>query len=69
VHYTITILEGSKQLLTATAIYDGCRVVLMNGHSYSGTGPAAEAFWAALFDAVGPAGRPSQSTGSSGSAS
>ena len=29
VHYTITVMDGSKQLTKATAIYGGCRVVLM----------------------------------------
>jgi hypothetical protein len=69
VHYTITVMGGSKQLMKATAIYGGCRVVLMDGKSFSGTGAAGRAFWSALFDAVGPAGQPDQSTGSSGSAS
>jgi hypothetical protein len=64
VHYTITITDGSKQLTKATAIYGGCRVVLMNDHSYTGTGAAGKTFWSALFDAVGPDGQPNAGSGS-----
>jgi hypothetical protein len=69
VHYTLTFLSGSKVLLKATAIHGGCRVVLVNGKAYSGTGTAAKAFWSALFQAVGPAGQPGAGSGSPGSAS
>jgi hypothetical protein len=42
----------------------------MNGSSFSGTGAAGKAFWAALFDAVGPDGQPDYGSDSqSGSAS
>jgi hypothetical protein len=64
VHYTLTFLSGSKVVLTATAVYGGCRVVLVNGKAYSGTGTAAKAFWSALFQAVGPAGAPDAGAGS-----
>jgi hypothetical protein len=64
VHYTLTFLSGSKVLLTATAVYDGCRVVLVNGKAYRGTGTAAKTFWNALFQAVGPAGAPGAGAGS-----
>ena len=64
VHYTLTFLSGSQVLLTATAVYGGCRVVLVNGTAYSGTGTAAKAFWSALFQAVGPAGAPDAGFGS-----
>jgi hypothetical protein len=64
VHYTLTFLSGSRVLLTATAVYGGCRVVLVKGKAYSGAGTAAETFWSALFQAVGPAGAPDAGAGS-----
>jgi hypothetical protein len=70
VHYTIAIERGTSEILKATAIYGGCRVVVMNGSSFSGTGSAGKAFWAALFEAVGPDGQPGTGSDSqSGSAS
>jgi hypothetical protein len=60
VHYTITITGGSKQLDKATAIYGGCRLVLMAGKPYSGSGAAGDQFWKDLFAAVGPQGQPNE---------
>jgi hypothetical protein len=58
VHYTITITAGSKELDKVTAIYGGCRLVLMGGKPFSGSGSAGQQFWDDLFAAVGPAGAP-----------
>jgi hypothetical protein len=69
IQYAITISSGTTVLDRATAIYGGCRVVLVGGKPYSGEGPAGKAFWTALFDIVGPAGRPDAGTGSSGAVS
>jgi hypothetical protein len=60
VHYTITIMGGSKELDKVTAIYGGCRLVLMAGKPYSGSGPAGDQFWKDLFAAVGPDGQPGE---------
>jgi hypothetical protein len=60
VHYTITITAGSKELDKVTAIYGGCRLVLMAGKPYSGSGSAGQQFWKDLFAAVGPQGLPGE---------
>ena len=60
VHYTITITAGSKELDKVTAIYGGCRMVLMGGKPYSGSGAAGDQFWQDLFAAVGPQGQPGE---------
>ncbi len=60
VHYTITISAGSKEIDKVTAIYGGCRLVLMGGKPYSGSGAAGDQFWKDLFAAVGPAGAPGE---------
>jgi hypothetical protein len=60
VHYTISITAGSKELDKVTAIYGGCRIVLMGGKPYSGSGSAGQQFWKDLFAAVGPQGLPGE---------
>ena len=60
VHYTITITSGSREMDKVTVIYGGCRMVLMGGKAYSGSGAAGDQFWKDLFAALGPQGQPGE---------